>query len=437
MPNEQEDLFFLRHFHPVFPVYVWVICAYLFPTNFFVVANYLLIFLLLIQFGIIFFSSSRKADSFYFFIGLAILFSSPIFIASYQSAHFHHFFFQSCVLFFIFLERFLEKYTIITFHPSKWLLGFVIALMILCLETFPIVLLSSFFFILIMSKLSKYTNQNIGQLLTYKFVFYTLSCALIWIFLLNPSFFYTGGSLKSYSYYAYRIFFAGNEEYQSVQVFSLIKTFISQHISLIIIMLIAIYVLIREKVKIVPLMMLFCGICYLIFISPFALYNTYLMPALGLIIFSTILIIKILENNYLVKIMLLIIVVSTSVANSQMYPLEKIKADNQNHRKEINTILDFAKKANSPILADGNHVFNFYGQTDIFKHLRTVSETQPQFYERIHYQNIPRRTDIALGAYAAIILLKIRNYSAKDFEFLEKSGYTQIPMDNYYFFVKR
>ncbi len=437
MPNEQEDIFLLRHFHPVLPIYVWILCEQLSSKNWIVLSNYLLISLLVFLFYLHLKTMPSPYLTFYFFAGLSVLFISPFFHATFQTANFHSFFSISCLFFFFQMQKFASNHQKIF---RQILLSLSIALMILTLETYLVIFLSIgvFYFFLLLSRLPKVQDkEQIKSNITI--IISIVSLSLLWVFLLNPSFFYTGGSLKSWAYYAYRIFFAGNEEYQSVNLLATVKDFFLGHISLTIVVLTSLLVFIKnyQRIEKQALLMLFCGFAYLLFILPFALYHTYLMPALILILLASLLVIKNLHNSFVIR---LIIVLSIFVEITYRFAttsFEQIRAKCQVEKKEIQKLIQLAQQTHLPILADANHVFNYYAQSKQFKKLRTISESRPEFYERIHYKNLNRHKAIQNQAFGAIILLKTRNYTVGDFEFLTMAGYEKITTENYYLFIRK
>jgi len=433
MPNEQEDVFLLRHFHPVLPIYVWILCEQLSSKNWIVLSNYLLISLLVF----LLYLYLKAYPAFYFFVGLSVLFISPFFQDTFQTANFHSFFSISCLFFFFQMQKFAPNQQKL---PRQILLSLAIALMVLTLETYLLVFLSigMFYFFLLSPHLPKVQDrEQIKRGIT--FIIKIVSLSLLWVFLLNPSFFYTGGSLKSWAYYAYRIFFAGNEEYQSVSVLTTIKDFFLGHTSLTILVLTSLFVFIKsyQRIEKQTLLILFCGFTYLLFMLPFALYHTYLMPAVVLILLSSLLIVKDLHNSFVIKLILVCSIFVEITYRFATTSFEQIRTKCQAEKKEIQKIIQLAQQTQLPILADANHVFNYYAQSSQFKKLRTMSESRPEFYERIHYKNLNRNKDIQNQVFGAIIFLKTRNYTIEDFEFLTRAGYEKITTENYYLFMRK
>lgn len=436
MPNEQEDIFLLRHFHPVLPVYVWILCEQVSSENWLILSNCLLLSLFVFLFYSYFKSSSLPYPTFYFFTGLSILFISPTFAFAFQTANFHSFFSLSCVFFFFQLQKLEANKQKLS---RQLLLSFSIALMVLTLETYiAIMFFAGLFYFLTFYKQSKtqektLIKKNIGLIIK------ALCFSLLWICLLNPSFFYTGGSLKSWAYYIYRIFFASNEEYQSVRLLIVIKNLFLGHISLIILVLASLFALVKNYQRIAnqTLLLLFCGFAYLLFMLPFALYNTYLMPALLLILLASLLIIKDLHDSFVVRFILVLCILAEIIYGFATNSFEQIRAKHQADKKEIQQIIHLSQQTHLPILADANHVFNYYSQSTQFKKLRTIRESHPEFYERVHYQNLNRYQAIQNQGFGVIILLKIRNYTTEDFDFLISAGYEKIITENYYLFVKK
>jgi hypothetical protein len=170
---------------------------------------------------------------------------------------------------------------------------------------------------------------------------------------------------------------------------------------------------------------------------PFALYHTYLMPAVVLILLSSLLIVKDLHNSFVIKLILVCSIFVEITYRFATTSFEQIRTKCQAEKKEIQKIIQLAQQTQLPILADANHVFNYYAQSSQFKKLRTMSESRPEFYERIHYKNLNRNKDIQNQVFGAIIFLKTRNYTIEDFEFLTRAGYEKITTENYYLFMRK
>ncbi|GAB4184185.1 MAG: hypothetical protein OHK0057_07590 [Thermoflexibacter sp.] len=161
------------------------------------------------------------------------------------------------------------------------------------------------------------------------------------------------------------------------------------------------------------------------------------MPAFLLILLASLLIIKNLFDSFVVKLILVLCISTEIIYGFVTISFEQIRAKHQAEKKEIWQIIQLAQQTPLPILADASHVFNYYSQSTQFKKLRTIRESHPEFYERVHYQNLNRYQAIQNQEFGAIILLKIRNYTTEDFEFLTSAGYEKITTENYYLFVKK
>ena len=101
-----------------------------------------------------------------------------------------------------------------------------------------------------------------------------------------PGIIFSGGPLKSWLMYAYRIFGNANEEYSSVQILNNYKDlFLSNPIFLCLSILSLVIIIYRKKTYqisfYVPAVL---GLSYGIFLYPFILNFTYFIPALSLII---------------------------------------------------------------------------------------------------------------------------------------------------------
>ena len=120
--------------------------------------------------------------------------------------------------------------------------------------------------------------------------FYRLLLKAFTLFIaLWPGALFSGGPLKSWLMYAYRIFANSSEEYATVKILQNFNDIFSSNPVLFIISIISLLLIIHNKkisLKRCFYIPLFLGISYAIFLAPFALNFTYFIPAISLIIFA-------------------------------------------------------------------------------------------------------------------------------------------------------
>jgi len=277
---EEDQLFFMRHFHPPLPVYFWSF----FVSNdsklsdlklrFSSVAFFVFFILTFLIMG-----NKSPNGSFSFSPIQALLvisfFTSQIFFWSNSSLNFHIFHALACLFFSYSLQNFLVQSS----KKNEWVLAFSIAGLFLTLETGVFV---AFIGLLILVFL-----KGLKYLISSDFIKILLKGLLVLI-MFWPGIIFSGGPLKSWLMYAYRIFGNANEEYSSVQILNNYKDlFLSNPIFLCLSILSLVIIIYRKKTYqisfYVPAVL---GLSYGIFLSPFILNFTYFIPALSLIIFA-------------------------------------------------------------------------------------------------------------------------------------------------------
>ncbi|MCS6821444.1 MAG: hypothetical protein NZ551_06200 [Microscillaceae bacterium] len=427
LPTEEQDLHILRHFHPVLPIYIWLLIYQISPSHWVEIQSFLLLILLL---GLICLYLQTWELR---IIVASLLLTSNYLNETYQIANFHSFFSVVGLFFFYCLQKYLLHKDV----KNRILLAFSIACLILTLETY--------IFLIAFSASSYIMNWFIRQKSTvfrsyFQEVIQILALVVVFISILQIGFWRSGGSFKSWAYYVYRIFFAQNDDYQTVSWIGVLQHFALNHL-VFSICLVIISVVFLQKNKEVSLhiqVMLMTYTAYLFLIAIFTVHTSYLVPALvGLAVGCG----QIIEQNKLnlqLKTGVAISILCELAWHFYYYPFQKTLQQNQQAQQDMAFVIRLAQSVAYPILADGNHVFNFYAQSQQFKQLRTMSLLHPDFYERIHYRNFNRRHNIQQKEYAAVILLKeMRNYTTKDFNFLINAGYHLVELQDYRCFIRK
>ncbi len=422
LPDEKSDLFRLRHFHPPIPAYIWTLfVANPRVSSLFIFGGFLVLFL----YNFFVFNPQNWKFGFYF---IPIFCTSKYFLDSFFFLNFHSYFTLAVLFFWAKLYLFLQKNT----YKNHILLALSIALLALNLETYIIILA----FLPVGLYFTNFRNiPKVGRL---------LGTALIFIFLLNPSFFWTGGSLKSWAMYAFRIFLAGNEEYQSVAFFQQWAEIFSHNYFLFSVLFLALIFsfLLRKTLPKIYFLLLFLAFIYAIFMTPFMLYQTYQLPAIALFtLFATLVITHFFAHHkanftsFTTLNVLLSGLLSYYFYNNSFREMQKQVAQRNIFFDEI--IKEIHNTQDKMVLADGEHIFEFYSLQNNFQHLRTVQESKPLFFKRENYQNMDCTEAIKTQQYGLIIFLKSRHYSKEDFAFLEKNHYTKNSIGDYYVFKLR
>lgn len=414
LPDEKADLFRLRHFHPPFPIYVLVAFAEN-PrwSSLFLFGGFLVVFLY--AFSVFY---PQKWELALFFI--PILCTSSLLLDSFFALNFHTYFALASLFFMARLYLYLQENT----RKNIIFLAFSIALLALSLETYIALLV--------------FTYLGLYLLKADKISHFLKLCGITlgFIFLLNPSFFWTGGSLKSWAMYIFRIFLAENEEYRSVNSLQLWMEIFKANRLLFTLLFFSLPLFFLKR-KILPSLFflpLFVAFAYSAFMSPFMLYQTYQIPAVALLIFSGALVIA-FSQPYSCDIYIIALIISLLAYCFYANPFQKIAQNSIERNQKFDAIVAEIKNCqDKTILADGGHIFEFYTSQSNFQYLRTVRESKPLFFRRENYQNIDCTEGIENQQYGLIILLKSRLYTKEDDAFLEKNNYQKIAIGDYYLF---
>lgn len=276
--DEKDDLFILRHFHGVIPIYFWSLFNAEDPEvnqknlrN----SSLVLYFLFLISFFVFFYYQSDKTkeiSALTIFTLTAFFTSLPFFIVN-LSLNFHIFFALFSLYFAYELVNFIER------GNNIFRLSFSISLMLATLET-SIVILGIAFLIMAISSSTLY--QGIINFIK------VLCSSAMFLILIWPGVYISGAIVKSWFMYVYRIFIAGNEEYAGSDKLDVVLNAIKDlEIFFFFVILILFLMLINKKrFKQTHLIPVFLGFGYLIFIVNFSLNITYLIPAFALMVFG-------------------------------------------------------------------------------------------------------------------------------------------------------
>jgi hypothetical protein len=432
-PPEYNDPFNLRHFHPPLPVYFW---------SFFSKQNKLLrlsnlflgfIFILLLIIMIYLVQSNRDILlTIETFPLISVFMISKIFNYSFSSLNFHTFFLISSILFIGLLIRFLNKPTQI----NVIFMGIAGAFLVVTLETWIVIISASALAVLIL----RYKNIFSFKLVSTFFISFLASLLILW-----PGIIKTGGPIKAWLMYTYRIFDV-RKEYSHVLLMKNWFEIINKNYWLFILFLFAListlYLFKRlamDKTLLIPFII---GACYALFITPFILNNTYILPAIGIIIFGTIIILQrffsVHRRFYILLTLLMIIVVITTTITTNFYKLQNkstMEVSNFNIAlTEIKNIITLEK--GKPLLVDGGFIFRYYLKTNrnTIEDLDGFDPLHPQFYRRIDYTYENQLPLIQKKYYGAIIFQTNRHYSKSQMEQLKQLGYHEKHIIGYYIF---
>jgi hypothetical protein len=276
---EDEQPFLMRHFHPPLPVYYWSLFTT--STNSIVdlplrlssVFFFILFIVLFLTLGLkqkeIQPNKSPLQDLLVF-----CLFTSPVFFLSNSSLNFHIFHALACLFFAFNLQNYLKKYS----NKNEWFLAFSLAGLLLTLETGIFVVFVGFLTAIFYKGIKYLLSSDLLRLFVKSFMIFIV----FW-----PGAIISGGPIKSWFMYVYRIFFNSNAEYKGLDIFSNLMQFINSNLLLTLIVIINIVVLIlKNSLKEIFNVPVVLGLAYGAFLMPFALNYTYFIPAVTLIVFG-------------------------------------------------------------------------------------------------------------------------------------------------------
>ena len=278
--SEESDPFLLRHFHPPLPVYFWSIFSKLsivgIPQDKLLKISELVIYLIfcLTFMGVLRATGQKtvinKAQSLF----LIIFFTSPLLINTSLNLNFHIFHSVACILFSYALVNYLKRNN----NKDAYILGIAITFLILTIETWLVVV---FFGILIALIFQGRVFFNAQRLLKAIFSM-VISILIFW-----PGAIWTGGPLKSFGMYANRILISKGGEEFDFSKFLLLKDVLLTNPLLSFVTLCIFLLLLKNCYKDLATMVpLTLGISLLIFISGFAHFHSYFLPAMTLIVLA-------------------------------------------------------------------------------------------------------------------------------------------------------
>ena len=438
-PQEFEDVFTLRHFHHPLPVYFWnsfvnddisrqdvlarisnIVLSLLCALIFFVAA-----------FGL--FSQKENVQSHIAIIScLAVFVSCNLFIGSFYELNFHTFFLLVTLYFVLCLISYLQQ-------PSKrkgvWL-AFAATAVFCTLETSVFVFAGAIVGIYFL-KQSTSLKLNLRRNL-FLFILFSV---ILW-----PGVLRTLGPLKSWAMYAYRIFAMKNVAYEQVSVLTTLKNILSENI-LVSVIIICGYARMFynyrkdksfDKLNFIPGII---GLVYFLLILPFTISNTYILPAVALLLLGCIPgIISLMKFSYARYIF-------PSVCFASVLTLFltadfiKLKNNSLEHGKkfqddltELKTLFQYDGK----VLADGGRIFKYYlpQHADQFTELFRFNMDSARFAVRENYQYVQVDSLLEKKYYRGIIIGKQRNYTRQQFDKLQHWGYNLKELNNYYLFYR-
>ncbi len=432
LPEESEDIFLLRHFHPPFPVYYWHIFAHNDGermTENIRFGNVLwLIFSALFSIFCLWFSSKNSQEIFFGAGVMAIFWLSSNFIESHYLINFHSFHLVACLFFCSALFRYVEQ-------PNQansfWLsLGFV--LLIGTLEMGIMVAGAALF----LGLLSNYRKVLFSTRKILELLLMTIGLLII----LWAGIFRTLSPLKAFMTYFYRIFANSNEEYARVSYFdNWLGFFVSNPFlfaTILLGMLYTAYLIWKKCISSAEMIPLLLGLTYAIVMTPFMLAGTYVLPAIGMIFFGIALIV--MQKPIVLQFKVLLLLISICALGFQIAQ-EKVVFPQTlaQHIQQLKTAFMPILSKNDHAYANGAHILNFYlGNENKLTTLERYSIGEPDFYVRKNYKYQDIKPIISTEKVDVIVLLRWMKYSPEKMNYLAENGFVMTEYKEWLIFEK-
>ena len=300
--------------------------------------------------------------------------------------------------------------------------------MIITLETFPIVIISTFLIFYLIKK------ENLSKKDIYELSKNFLLAILLVIFIF-PSSILKFTYVKIYAMYFYRIFKKNNEEYDKLNYFENWKNIFSDNMLFFSIISFIIIILIfnRNKLKEIYIY-LFYSITYSVIITPFILSSTYIFPSLFLMISMTLLFLNKINLKFTNSSYLLLFIIFGIIGNFYFNSVTYYKNNFKNYNEKIDYLISnhLNNFKDENIIIDGAHIINYYSLNSSYQNLNIFSIKNPDFYIRKDYQNIIITDKIKNKEFNKIIFQSNRNFQLDKINFLTINNYKLIDDKNGY-----
>jgi len=438
---EDQDNFLLRHYHGVIPTYYLTIFTSLnelFSNNLIDNARiystviFFWIFCLLIIYFIN--KSSSLYSNYKYPLLLAIFFLSPGVIESFSTFNFHIFLGILIIPYCYYISDLLHKYNI----SSVFIVGFIMGLMILTLETSLVIIFSTIVYFCLFKRSA--LNMRL-------FLWLLVGCATSLI-IFNPGFLISCDILKAVFMYAYRIIVKSNAEYGSDTVNNQVVNSILQFLPIFLLLIVSLIPFGLELFKKKTIEDFSCitheafiGVIYLIFILRFTLSAYYMFPAMLLLFLGSVQNINHykLFSSYLWKTSIvfsvfilipLVIYNSTRIGSSvNSYIAQSKKFSDELSLPALKCNLESVESKNILFLSDASNRLNLYSKKNCFKNFILDYDKQT-FLIRINRKYV-KLTEV-LREYD-ILLFAISNYREYHQQLIDQNTSISLMDRNFYF----
>lgn len=425
--EETKDLHGLRHFHGCLPTYYWNLLlktAAIFSLDEDLVlraGNILLILALLLALLILYKGVQQYVYSALCLLALTLL--SPWFYESFSTLNFHVFLGTAALLYCFTFVKFIEEKSLK--YLAWW--SFSIIIMLLTLETFIVVLLSSFIVLL-------FVNQ---QLVTWVNLRWSLFFSLLALLVLNPGSFISFDFIKSWFMYSYRIFLKSNQEYSGISPFANWLSILKGNAPFIFVVIYLLVITVRNNVKpaILPLVL---GVTYLFFITFFSVNNSYFFPGFILLTFAGVIVLQSVATagQILSQSVLMLATIGAMLMFFFTVDLKERMIKNEKYVQDYNSDMNYISahvNGQEVGVSDEDHILKKY--TSLRRTQKLVIENNRDLIVRVNYDNIEFSQYQKLANVKYVVLQKTK-ISPEVKNFLSTAGFQSIDLNIYILFIQ-
>ncbi|MBX7131460.1 MAG: hypothetical protein K1X67_02165 [Fimbriimonadaceae bacterium] len=420
--SEEHETFFLRHFHPPVPVYYWSLARDPDPVIFerhLRVGQVLLACMALLLCAIALLATLGPGERLLSLGFLPILAVGPQPMVAFKVLSFHGPFSVTAVLLVAATVHLVQK-------PSlRWAatVGAAAGLCVATLETGTL--------LVALVVVATYCSGGATVLLRHArpiAAALTTSLLVIW-----PGMILTGGPLKSWSMYAYRVFLAGNREYQGVSPATFWTAEGITNPVLFAFAAIAAFVVVcsngRRQHLVIPALV---ATGYGLFMTPFALSPSYVSPAFTLLWYAAAQALGEVAGRMTHRRQTLVWLCSLTLALAGLwrdllrFPSEEAAAQERAtaSRAELELFKRQMDQDPRAVLLEAGHIPRFYlpALAGRIEPLHVKDERDPGYWIRHGYLYDSVRESVQGGRFACVGLWKVRPYASKMMDEIARWG---------------
>lgn len=407
VPNPKEDVFFLKHYHLVLPIYYmglfqdqdYATERTKFRSSVILMYIFLLAVICYFMYKVI---NKEKLNTNHYIFLLPIFALSPVTIHVFNTFNMHAFFAIFLVMFLLAYRKYLLEQT----NKNLFVLSLTLALVMLSLETFPIAI-----FILFLS----YLFFKHYKLIPIKKVVLVFILGFGIATVLWPAFIFNGEMFKSVGMYFFRIFGKSNIEYENVSYLgNWINVVKYAPILTILVFGQLFYSLLNWRTFFnndsVVNFLFFFGLLYCVIMTPFVININYVYPGIVLLFISvTIFYVRFIKDNK--KQLILFSALSVLSIGNLVLQLNKKENTLLYNPDKDNLIADYdflntLKTKEGLVIGYGGHRYRYIDKDDTFFDLDNAVKNQGKFTHRFDYNHDDLKEDFLNKKYEVLFISK-------------------------------